>query len=341
LGTKGGGVGVVAELLQRALAQRYCVKHLEYRADNTWRSRAAFALALAAEQMRGHALQVYSHIDLARSLTLTPRPNLVHGRATNDVVFVHGIEVWRPLNALRRAALKNARLLANSNFTQQKMRLFHPSIQHIRTAHLGVDFAPMPGLDAIRSSQAVAPTAVIVGRMSVSERYKGHDQLIEAWPSVLQVFPNAQLICIGGGDDVQRLSAKCLTLQLEGQVRFAQGLDNAARDRLVRTAHLSAFPSTGEGFGLAAIEAASLGLPVLAIADTVLQEIFALGNGAIYAKTQSAEALSAEIIRVFQAPEAHVQTGLKAAQYVRANYCAEHFIQRFWQALDAPDLRSR
>ena len=339
LGTKGGGVGVVAELIQRALQQRYAVTHLEYTPDQSLRSRLKFALGLAREQMHGHALQVFSHIDLMRSLRFTPRANLVGGRAANDVVFVHGIEVWRTLDSARVAALKSARVLTNSNFTNTKMQQFHPQLTHARVAHLGVDFGADVDPAQIAARKAQVPTVVIVGRMSSSERYKGHDQLLEAWPSVVTRFPNAQLFCIGGGDDVSRLAAKAQQLALANEVRFIQGLDNAARDQLVQSAHLSAFPSTAEGFGLAAIEAAGMGVPVLAIDGTVVQEIFGAGNGAIYVSSQSAVALSAAICAAFQDPELTLAAGIRAAQFVRANYTSEQFIARFWQALDAPDLR--
>ena len=338
LGTKGGGVGVVAELIQRALQQRFAVTHLEYTPNQTWRSRLQFAASLAREQFHGHALQVFTHIDLMRSLPWTPRVKLAGGRAANDVVFVHGIEVWRTLDSARIKALKSARVLTNSHFTNIKMQQFHPQITHARVAHLGVDFGAQVEHAQIIANKA-APTVVIVGRMSSSERYKGHDQLIDAWPEVIRHFPNAQLLCIGGGDDVARLAAKAQQLALDQHVRFVQGLDDGARDQAVQSAHLSAFPSTGEGFGLAAIEAAGLGVPVLAIEDTVVQEIFGINNGAMYCKTQNAPDLSAAICAAFQAPEQTLAAGLSASQFVRAHYTSEQFIARFWQALDAPDLR--
>lgn len=340
LGTKGGGVGVVAELIHRALQQRYLVTHLEYTPDQTWRSRLRFAVSLAREQMMGHALQVFSHIDLMRSLPMTPRAKLASGRAANDVLFVHGIEVWKALDSARITALKTARVLSNSNFTNLKMQQFHPQITHARVAHLGVDFSAQLEPAQISARKAQVPTVVIVGRMSSGERYKGHEQLLDAWPDVVRYFPNAELLCIGGGDDVQHLAAKAQQLALGNQVRFFQGLDNNARDQVVQSAHLSAFPSTGEGFGLAAIEAAGLGLPVLSIEDTVVQEIFGVGNGAFYCQSQNAAQLSAAICAAFQQLEQTLAAGVRASEFVRANYTSEQFIARFWQALDAPDLRS-
>jgi phosphatidyl-myo-inositol dimannoside synthase len=330
LGTQGGGVGVVAQLLHEALAQRYQVTHLEYRPNLGLRARLAFAAALAAEQWRGHALQVFSHIDLMRSLPWTPRPPSCKKNA-RDVLFVHGFEVWRPLNAARSAALAGARLLINSQSSADRMRQFHPD-RRACVLHLGAQFGAPPTLAQTLAAKAAQPTVVIVGRMSHGESYKGHDQLIDAWPAVVRAVPTAVLICLGGGDDVARLSQKAAALS--ANIVFKQGVSDAERDRLVRSAHLCALPSTGEGFGLAAIEAASDGLPVLGVAGTVMAEIFPPTQsghaGAILAHEQSSAALAACIIQQLQNPDAALELGQLGQRYVREHYSAAAFYARFW-----------
>ncbi len=57
LGTKGGGVDVGAELIQRALQQRFSVTHLEYRVNQSWRSRIKFAAGLAAAMIQPNSLE--------------------------------------------------------------------------------------------------------------------------------------------------------------------------------------------------------------------------------------------------------------------------------------------
>jgi hypothetical protein len=52
------------------------------------------------------------------------------------------------------------------------------------------------------------------------------------------------------------------------------------------------YPSTHEGFGLAEVEAASVGLPVLGLAGTVSEELFPVGPGAIIAKDLSRRSIS-------------------------------------------------
>ena len=44
--------------------------------------------------------------------------------------------------------------------------------------------------------------------MSVEERYKGHDLLIDLWPRIRRAAPQAVLVVAGEGDDRSRLEQK-------------------------------------------------------------------------------------------------------------------------------------
>ena len=96
------------------------------------------------------------------------------------------------------------------------------------------------------------------------ERYKGHDRLIAALPGILASVPDAAYLIVGAGDDRPRLAHLAAEtgvadrVVLAGQVRHAELADHFA------LAHVFAMPSTGEGFGIAYLEAAASGLPVIA-----------------------------------------------------------------------------
>ena len=82
--------------------------------------------------------------------------------------------------------------LSNSDFTWQRFLESDPrwtEASH-RTVALGLDKpaegAPLPEPD-------VTPAALIVGRMDREEDYKGHRQVIAAWPLLLEHLPEAKL----------------------------------------------------------------------------------------------------------------------------------------------------
>ena len=77
-----------------------------------------------------------------------------------------------------------------------------------------------------RRSDLSFPTSVslavlVVARMDAAERYKGHDQLLEAWPTVRAQVPGAKLVFAGTGDDVPRYAkAKAQAIGIESDVLF-------------------------------------------------------------------------------------------------------------------------
>ena len=102
----------------------------------------------------------------------------------------------------------------------------------------------------------LGPHAVlVVGRMLQSECYKGHDQLIDAWPLVMAAVPDAQLVIAGRGDDVERLRDKAARSSAGRAIVFVGYVSRAVRDALYEQAALFALPSRGEGFGLVYLEA--------------------------------------------------------------------------------------
>ena len=53
---------------------------------------------------------------------------------------------------------------------------------------------------------------LVVARLAVANRYKGHDQLVDAWPRVVASQPDAMLWIVGEGDDASRLRERVSVL---------------------------------------------------------------------------------------------------------------------------------
>src|SRR5262249_54088385 len=101
------------------------------------------------------------------------------------------------------------------------------------------------------------PFALIVGRMMAEERYKGHDLLIDIWPSVVAAVPGAGLVVVGDGDDRARLHARAASLG--DRVSFTGHVSDGALARLYRDCAFFVMPSRDEGFGLVFLEAMQAG----------------------------------------------------------------------------------
>ena len=105
-----------------------------------------------------------------------------------------------------------------------------------------------------------------VGRMDARERYKGHDRVIEALPQLVAAGHDVIYVVVGEGDDVDRLKVSAVEAGVADRVRFIGAVGRETLVDAYRMADLFVMPSTGEGFGIAFLEAMACGTPALGLA---------------------------------------------------------------------------
>jgi glycosyltransferase involved in cell wall biosynthesis len=137
---------------------------------------------------------------------------------------------------------------------------------------------------------------------------------------------------VGEGNDKGRLQKRAKTERLEG-IEFCGRISDAERNRMYRSCRLLFYPSRQEGFGLAGVEAASFGLPVLGLAGTVTEELFPNGTGAVMAKDLSRKSILESAVPVLKSAQHAAELGRAAAARVNAVFLREHFADRFRRAL--------
>jgi glycosyltransferase involved in cell wall biosynthesis len=210
-----------------------------------------------------HDLVLFDFIGLARAAAI-PLPGFPPPRVA---IFVHGRELEVAGSGSRARVLRHAELvLANSEFTADFLRQQLPELtDKIRVTPLCID----PERIELWESAGPAPAerreraVLIVARMWREERGKGHDALIDAWPSVRREFPDARLWIVGEGDDAERLVATARDRGVADCVEFLGRVSNDELGSRYRRASVFAMPSRQEGFGLAFAEAMWWGLPCI------------------------------------------------------------------------------
>lgn len=206
----------------------------------------AAALRGAASADR-HTSVIVTHLHLA------PAALAFSARGASVSAMLCGVEAWKPLNRLQRAALdRAARLIAISQFTLDRFKAANPRFagRAVDVCHLGVE--PLPGAARAESGP---PSALIVGRMAGDERYKGHDPLLDIWRDVTAAVPGALLRIVGDGDDRARLERKAASLGLGDRVVFLGRLDERLLHREYDRCTAFVMPSRDEGFGFVFVEA--------------------------------------------------------------------------------------
>ncbi|WP_281799699.1 glycosyltransferase family 4 protein [Methylocystis echinoides] len=182
---------------------------------------------------------------------------------------VHGIEAWEQRGAIARASLRRAhlvtsvsrytrrRLLAWSDLAPERVRVLPNTFSTTFTARVRRrDLVERFGLDGKR-------VIMTVGRLATRERYKGHDRIIRALPVITAKVPDVVYVIAGSGDDEPRLRAIAEQSGVSTRVVFTGQVPQADIADYFALADVFAMPSLGEGFGIAFLEAAATGLPVI------------------------------------------------------------------------------
>lgn len=327
----GDGIGYVAQLLERALADiagraPWTVAvdpHSPYGVSRAERVRFAARLALG-QALRRADWVLYNHVGIARTHRVLPAPI-----RRPYAVFLHGIEVWDPeLSPDRVAAMRDARLrISNSHYTAERTAAQHPGIGPVVPCPLGL-LAPgeLTGeVDHELLRRVRDPMALIVGRMSRSERYKGHDELLDCWAAVVQGAPGAQLVVVGRGDDAERLRGRAAELGLADDVIFTGFVSDVTLEALYGRARLLVMPSRGEGFGLVYLEAMRRGVAVVASRLDAARDVVVDGETGILVDPADRRKLAGAVAGLLARPEEARALGARG----RTRYEREFTFERF------------
>jgi phosphatidylinositol alpha-1,6-mannosyltransferase len=250
-------------------------------------------------------------------------------RGAQLIHFVVGIDAWKPLSTFQAAALRRAfRVAAISRHSADEFRRSNPWFPEteIPTCH--------PGLSDVEdeASSVEGTYALIVGRMSSEERYKGHDLLIERWGELQARVPGASLVVAGGGDDRRRLEEKAKALGLENAVRFLGKVPEAELRRLYRECAFFVMPSRREGFGFVFLEAMRAGKACIG-AHGAAEEIIEDGGTGYVVDPSDPQAVLAAVERLFREPARRREMGETGRRRFQALFTRARFEERLRRLL--------
>jgi glycosyltransferase-like protein len=181
------------------------------------------------------------------------------------------------------------------------------------------------------------------------EPRKGSLTLLEGFAKLHALAPDLDpLLVVAGGatlfdyrHEVDRFHTRVLELGLRDSVRVLGSLPDDEIEALYRAADAFAFPSTKEGFGLAALEALASGLPVVASALDEFTTYLSDGRSALLVPVGDGDALGDALARIgrSRATRAALRAGGLdvAAQYTwdRAAIAHERVYRKLLEPLHA------
>ncbi|MEL7447893.1 MAG: glycosyltransferase family 4 protein [Pseudomonadota bacterium] len=180
----------------------------------------------------------------------------------------------------------------------------------------------------------VAPGVKVIGVVAQLTPPKGHTHLVDALPDVVAANPNVQVLFFGKGPKEAVLREQVSQLGLDAVVRFCGFHDDIAQ--LLGCFDVLAHPAISEGLGVALLEAASAGVPIVTCAVGGIPEVVIDGETGRAVPPGDAPALAAALNSLLADPElagryasaalAHVEENFSLRAMVDGNVAAYHHL---------------
>jgi phosphatidylinositol alpha-1,6-mannosyltransferase len=181
------------------------------------------------------------------------------------------------------------------------------------------------------------------------ERYKGHDVILRALPSVVVKVPKLTYAVVGDGDDRPRLQELAQELGVEEHVAFRGEISDSELVALYRRSELFAMPARtviddhdpkGEGFGIVYLEAMAFGKPVIGPSYGAPAEIIQHGKTGLLVDPEDPAQVAEAILELLENPGMAREMGKAGSNCVRADYSYEKFRERLQELIDHRDTRA-
>ncbi|NWG32498.1 MAG: glycosyltransferase [Rhodocyclaceae bacterium] len=199
--------------------------------------------------------------------------------------------------------------------------------EHITTVHTGIDFSRYDRAlvkGDLREALGLPADTLLIGTVAILRRKKGHAELLEAVPAVLERFPDAHFVFAGDGPQHANIERRIAALQLSEHVHLL-GL---RRDVVNVLASLDLFvlPTHQEALGTAFVEAGAMGLACIGTNVDGVPEVINDGETGLLVPVHDPAALAQAIIALLADPARRRAMGEAASRHVRQKFSREAMV---------------
>ena len=154
---------------------------------------------------------------------------------------------------------------------------------------------------------------------------KGHRYLLSAMPGLINAFPNLRWLIFGKGPLQQELQTQIAERQLEPYVQMAGFRDDLAS--IFPCLDLLVHPALMEGLGIALLQAASAGLPIVAVDAGGMPEVVEDGVNGRLVPAGSVEALEDAVHQLLADRVLRRQMGESGRERMRRSFSVEQMVE--------------
>jgi len=184
-------------------------------------------------------------------------------------------------------------------------------------------------IPAFRKSLDIPSDAPVVGTVGRLIRRKGHYDLLEAWPLVLNEYPNAQLVIVGDGPERNGLENRSRELDVWNSVHLLGTRDDIPS--LLDLMDVFVFSSHFEGLPGALLEAMAAELPIVATPVDGNAELIIDEESGLHVPVADSQSLGNQIAQLLSDPEYGYRLGQSAGRVAHEEFTLNQMVKSFEQ----------
>jgi len=224
-----------------------------------------------------------------------------------------------------------------SNFLKEATHENFDITNDIRVIYNFIDFSKFKKSDKDHFKKAIAPdNERIITHISNFRSVKRAEDALYVFEKVVQQIPS-KLLMIGDGPERAKLEILCRERGLCDQIRFLG--KQGAIEELLSVSDLFLLPSSNESFGLAALEALALGVPVVSTNAGGIPEVNKDGYTGYLCEVGDVEAMAAGAIKLLSDEsllEKFSQQAHEHAKTFDVHHIVEQYEALYESVLQAP-----
>jgi L-malate glycosyltransferase len=262
-----------------------------------------------------HGLFTVSGPDLM--FVLFRQKNLIISTWGSDVVFHPRDKEPFTSTAIKEFLFRQAAaVLATSEYQCRITQRYCPARLRVLATPFGVDLTLFKKDDKVNKP----PGVITLGFVKRLEENYGPHILIEAFKLVERKHKNTRLLVIGEGSMRKILEEKLKQLGLGDKAMFTGWLENHRIPEFLNQMDIFVMPTFQETFGVAAIEAQAVQVPVVASDIEGIREVVLHGKTGYLAGPGEPEQFANWITKLIEDPQARERMGIEGRKFVSERY---------------------
>lgn len=185
-----------------------------------------------------------------------------------------------------------------------------------------------PDPQAVRAEFGIPDDAPVVGKIARLFELKGHDQLFDAIPAVVERFPDVRFLLVGDGILYEHLRQRARREGFERNLAFAGLIARERVPEVISAMDVLVHTSLREGIARVLPQAMAMGKPCVSFDLDGAPEVVISGETGELVRAGDTAGLSAAICRLLADPELRGRLGEGGRSLVDPMYRAETMVEQ-------------